>query len=125
MWRWRRKKLTEEEAAALLHLVSEHYRQPVMLLARFCNAMRRRMRCIDPELYEGRKGRDYYKRLMLIEIDIRKSNLLARLLLGGEKLRTKKCPIHKGHWSVGFGHCEHDCDPTGFLREPEDAIKMR
>lgn len=52
---------------------------------------------------------------------IRKSSLLDRLLYAGEKLRTRKCPTHNGHWS-GLEHdgnvCPHGCQLTGWLPEP-------
>lgn len=52
---------------------------------------------------------------------IRKSSLLDRLLYGGEKLRTRKCPQHEGTWS-GLEHngniCPHGCHLTGWLPEP-------
>src|SRR5215216_1892787 len=35
-------------------------------------------------------------------ITIRKSNFLYRLLYLGERVRTEKCPEHKGKWS-GYG----------------------
>jgi hypothetical protein len=40
---------------------------------------------------------------------IRKSCLLNRLIYGGEALRTRPCPIHKGH----FAGCKWDPCPAG------------
>ena len=58
---------------------------------------------------------------------IGKSNLLARLIYGGEKLRTKMCPEHKGHWSGCVfreeDRCPHGCQHTGWIPEPEDQPK--
>jgi hypothetical protein len=34
-----------------------------------------------------------------IRLSISKSNLLWRLMYGGEEIRTRPCPIHKGKWS--------------------------
>jgi hypothetical protein len=54
---------------------------------------------------------------------IHKSNLLARILYEGEKLRTQKCPEHKGKWSgceSGENICPHKCQLTGWIQEPED-----
>lgn len=49
-----------------------------------------------------------------------KSNLLARLIYGGEKIRTRMCPKHKGVWSgMPSSNCEHGCQHTGWLPEPE------
>lgn len=55
-------------------------------------------------------------------MDIRKSNLLGRLLYAKEKFRTRMCPLHKGHWSghaMFFEKCPHQCDGTGWLRESD------
>lgn len=55
---------------------------------------------------------------------IRKSNLLARLLYGGEKLRPTMCPEHKGVWSgiewrmdESSNVCPHGCNLTGWIPE--------
>lgn len=121
--------MTDPEAEAALKALCKHYRQPVLPLSRFCEAVRTWFRAIernntDPSL--GRPGRhtqgkDYFEQLRNIERDISKSNLLARLLHAGEKLRTVPCPEHKGHWT-GDGKCQ--CEGTGWLREPEDQMKI-
>lgn len=57
---------------------------------------------------------------------IHKSNLLARLLYSGEKLRTKKCPEHKGKWSgIEWSDtvCPHKCQLTGWVQEEDDQGK--
>jgi hypothetical protein len=59
-------------------------------------------------------------------LGIHKSNLLARLLYAGEKLRTKKCPEHKGHWSgIEWSDtvCPHKCQLTGWIQEEADQGK--
>ena len=67
-----------------------------------------------------------------MRIDIRKSNLLGRLLYAKEPLRTRMCPIHKGqrtkdkgHWNrqaMFFAKCHLLCDGTAWLRErPDDG----
>jgi len=60
--------------------------------------------------------------------NIEKSNLLARLFFGKEKLRTKLCPEHKGTWSgIEWGPenaCPHKCQLTGWIQEPEDEGKI-
>jgi hypothetical protein len=52
-------------------------------------------------------------------LSISKSNLLARVLYGGEKVRTVQCPEHKGKWNgqAMLMGCPHKCDGTGWLRE--------
>jgi hypothetical protein len=123
--------MDKNEVKGLLQRLEKHYEEPVMPLHRFCDAITLWMRCIeksntDPELSKnGYQGRQYYKFLSQIEIDIRKSNLLGRLLYGKERFRTEMCPIHKGHWdgeAMFFDRCPHNCDGTGWLRaRPEDG----
>lgn len=116
--------MDEDEAERLLRLLKEHYKEPVMPLHRFCNAISVWFRCIernntDPELSKGCcQGNEYYGVLRWVEIDIQKSNLLRRMLYLREPLRTEMCPIHKGHWNATamFEGCPHDCDGTGWLR---------
>lgn len=66
-----------------------------------------------------------------VYLDVRKaivkSNLLDRLIYGQEKLRTRKCPLHKGKWSgISFDKkCPGLCDSTngnltGWI--PEEAV---
>jgi hypothetical protein len=58
-----------------------------------------------------------------VSIMARKSNLLARLIYANQKVRTKKCPEHKGHWSGYYSISEGPCeccdglDITGWLPE--------
>lgn len=49
-----------------------------------------------------------------LAMPIGKSSMLARRVYGGEILRTRMCPAHKGRW-VGIGYCPHGCDQTGWL----------
>ncbi len=52
--------------------------------------------------------------------DIRKSNLLGRLLFAKEPLRTQMCPTRKGHFraeAMFLEKCSLLCDGTGWLRE--------
>jgi hypothetical protein len=79
----------------------------------------RLMAFLDQEELSDRVARTF----MAIE----KSNLLARLLYSGEKLRIKMCPEHKGVWSGIEWHdtkCPHGCQLTGWIPEPEDAGKV-
>lgn len=66
---------------------------------------------------------DFCKRFVLpsgpLRQSIRKSNLLWRLLYGGEALRERPCPEHQGKWG-GIGTpenpaCPHGCGFTGWL----------
>jgi hypothetical protein len=122
--------LSEEEARELLRRLEQFYEQPVLPLGNFCHAIELWMDCIvknntDPALSrEGwDHGKRYYEFLSQMRIDIRKSNLLGRLLVAKEKFRTHMCPLHKGHWSgeaMFFKKCPHLCDGTGWLRERDN-----
>lgn len=43
--------------------------------------------------------KDFYRHWCTVTLAIGKSCLLDRLIYGGEKLRTRPCPKHKGTWS--------------------------
>ena len=124
--------LSKEEARELLRRLEQFYGEPVLPLHKFCQAVELWMECIrknntDSGLTQGRgyalQGREYFKSLNQIRIDIRKSNLLGRLLYAKEQFRTRLCPLHGGHWSgeaMFFKKCPHLCDGTGWLREREE-----
>ena len=126
--------LTQKEVDEMLEKLKTHFDEPVLPMSKFCDAISNWFRCIirnntDPELVgksaDYRQGNAYYKYLSNIEIDIRKSNLLARLLYDGEELRTEICPNHKGHWDGQaqlFYGCIYGCGGTGWL--PND-LKVR
>lgn len=67
----------------------------------------------------------FAQKIQDVFLQIRKSNLLARTIYGGEKPRTKMCPIHKGKWTGCSipeetpckGICMSDANVTGWLRE--------
>lgn len=122
--------LTEEQAQGLLDILKRHYKQPVLPMSRFCEAITTWFRCIERNAREWEKkgepdrahGHSFAKHLGDIERNIRKSNLLARLLYGGEKLRRERCPVHDGRWS-GLEHpgarCPHGCGHTGWIPEAD------
>lgn len=70
----------------------------------------------------GPHGSGYYSVLNRISLDIQKSNLLGRLFHDQQQLRTRMCPLHKGHWEgqAMLSGCEHGCHGTGWLPEPGD-----
>jgi hypothetical protein len=105
--------LTPEEAEAMLERLSEHFRVPVQPVSRYCDSLRTWARCIR-ERDGGRS--DLCQAIDRAEMEIRKSSLLARLIYGGEPLRTRVCPVHKGRWS-GLAPCPHGCESTGWVRE--------
>ena len=60
-----------------------------------------------------------------IRLAISKSCLLDRLIYGGETLRTRMCPLHKGKWGgCTLEECPHGCSHgiciTGWIRNPDD-----
>lgn len=123
--------LTDEEAQGLLDVLKGHFKEPVLPMSHFCEAITTWFRCIEEanaaeDAEDNTQGHGYHSRLRDIERDIHKSALLARLLYGGEKLRTRKCPIHKGHWrgleSPG-NRCPMGCGLSGWL--PESAPELR
>lgn len=109
--------LTEEQAQEMLKQLEEHYKQPVMPLSNFCDAIKTWFRCIETvnKRMDGfRQGYSYYQHLYKIERDIKKSNLLYRLLYKKEPLRIEECPEHKGKYS-GIEKCSRGCEGTGWL----------
>jgi hypothetical protein len=128
--------MTEAEADALLKQLAAYFNQPVLPLQRFCGAIEQWMGAIEQASRENQalpeaerrhqQGESYWPHLRAMRIDIRKSALLGRLIYDGQKLRTKKCPLHQGrqhmHIHLGFeAQCPHECDGTGWLREEGDA----
>lgn len=118
-------KLTDEQAEAMLKRLTRHYHQPVMPINRYCDALREWAACIKELNLPGRNygkdlpedhkhGQAYVNALDHILRDISKSNLLARLLYDGEKIRTIPCPEHNGHWS-GIMECAYGCQQTGWI----------
>jgi hypothetical protein len=118
---------SREEAREQLKRLENFYGVPILPLSTFCDGMDTWMDCIiknntDPELTQGsiRHGHNYFEVLQKKRKDIRKSNLLGRLSYARETLRTRMCPVHKGHYSGEarfFQKCPHLCDDTGWLRE--------
>lgn len=120
-----------EEARELARRLEQFYKEPVLPLHKFCGAIELWMDRIvknntDAALLRGEggqeQGHEYFKFLNQMRIDIRKSNLLGRMLYAKEPLRTRMCPLHKGHYNgeaMFFQKCPHLCDGTGWLRERE------
>lgn len=120
--------LSVEEAAAMEAALTEHYGEPVRPVSAYCKAFQQWATAIRQEDAGDGEGDRTYGRIvevgMQLELAIRKSNLLWRLIYLGEELRTVKCPAHDGHWS-GYAYpgaeCPHGCcsgyDITGWLPE--------
>ena len=101
-------KYTKETAEALLKDLSDHFKEPVMPIGRYCDALRTWRRANEES---GNPDRKYIvDATAIVFLAISKSNLLARLLYEGEQLRAEKCPVHEGKWSGctwGDGKCPH------------------
>ncbi len=97
--------MTDEEAEALLKQLSDHYKQPVMPVQRYCDALR----AWENVLWQNADTQEIAKAASATFMAIVKSNMLSRLIYDGEKVRTRKCPIHDGHWS-GCRWDEPFCD---------------
>lgn len=80
----------------------------------------------DRALAQLHRHEEFARRVEFVFLQIRKSNLLARIIYEGEKLRTKMCPEHKGEWSgiESSGNiCPHKCQLTGWIQEEADTGK--
>jgi hypothetical protein len=96
----------------------------------FCRAMDTWAQVCQRELpidteYQLRWRKEFSEHWRFIRLAIAKSCLLDRLIYGGEQVREKMCPIHKGHWSgcnlTGEPcDCAHDSCITGWLQNPGD-----
>ena len=119
-----------------LEELAKHFKQPVRLVSEYCDALYTWLDVVRKEHGEdaGPQFQDVrhpWSKLLeaegTVRLAIEKSCLLNRLIYMGQKLRSEKCPIHKGRWS-GYGHCHNDppChiapgyDITGWLPEEGD-----
>ncbi len=76
----------------------------------------------------GNQGHEYFEYLRHITLDIEKSALLWRLLYREEKLRTEKCPTHKGELNMDLWLRHPDavrcvCGGTGWLPNGKMEVK--
>lgn len=118
----------------MLQELEDHFGERVAPVSHYCAAFETWMKVLEDKYRQvskekGEKEADrevWGSRIIPhfrdIQLHIQKSDLLARLVYGGEKLRTKPCPEHKGKWSgLHFEPCPHGCGYTGWLPEPEEA----
>lgn len=110
---------TKDEAEALLIALSEFYGERVAPASHHCSALLEWMRIMDSSGYAPEVGKAWGS----IALTLTKSNLAARLVYGGERVRTEKCPVHQGRWSGctwGDNVCEEGCmygsNVTGWLQ---------
>jgi hypothetical protein len=115
--------MTNEQATDMRRELARHYDEPVMPASEYCEKFETWVRAVE-ELNRGggarAHGSEWVSFAQRIMQDVRKSNLLYRLLYLGEPLRTRKCPMHGGSWSgvpVPGEECPHGCGHTGWLPE--------
>ena len=79
-------------------------KQGYIRIDKFCDAMDTWAQVCQEDLpndneYHLRFRKEFRAHWAFIRLAIAKSCLLDRLIYGGETLRKKMCPTHKGHWS--------------------------
>jgi hypothetical protein len=132
------RRTTEEEITRFIQAYEAG--EPIMPVSFYCEAIETWAR-VAPEVPhpagpapsrwmedENKVRMELGKVIGAVSLAIRKSNLLWRLIYGGERLRTKACPVHKGRWSgcilPGETQCKGACmsgiNVTGWLPEPGD-----
>ncbi len=89
-----------------------HFGEPVLPISRYCKALDAWGEfAVERKIISKGALED-------LRIGIHKSNLLARVLYGGEEVRTEMCPLHLGQWH-GIEDperpCIHGCGLTGWL----------
>jgi hypothetical protein len=130
--------LSAELVAEYTDALTRHYGEPVRPVSQYCQAFADWRRAIGEKVKRIRAGEERcpwgdegweeicgaYDR---VTTAIPKSNLLARLIYGGERLRSKPCPEHHGRWSgcvfsadeITCG-CGASANITGWLAENDD-----
>lgn len=115
------KKLTQEEVDRMLRALTEHFGCRVAPVNAYCAALETWASVVrkgDKILY----GHDLPRAIVTVRFALSKSNLAARLVYGGEKLRTRECPAHKGTQHLSLTEvCPHGCQGTGWLPEVNDG----
>lgn len=111
--------LTTKRAEEMLAQLTEFYGERVTTASNHCSALLEWMRVMTESGYAPEVAKTWG----LMQINLLKSNLAARLVYGGEQVRTEQCPIHLGHWSGcvwGDGMCTEGCmygsNVTGWLK---------
>lgn len=116
------KMLSQEEVDRMLKALSEHFRCRVAPVDAYCTALETWARTVTKD--EKPAVGSLRHAIGAVRFALSKSALAARLVYGGERLRTRECPEHKGRWSgVEFPEkrCPHGCQYTGWLPEPDDT----
>lgn len=109
-------------------------RRWLLPLEAYCAAFETWYRLIQAKYTEESQSVDGYTRdeakenlaaLRRVELMIRKSSLLGRMLYGGEGVRQRPCPTHKGKWSCVCSLTECVCEGTGWLPEGDSVRAIR
>ena len=124
--------MNEDDAKKMLVQLSQYYGEPVMRVSDFCGRLFKTFEAVSDEARREADGEDpkteaadfvaAWRSLWTA----RKSNLLWRVLYGGEMPRTERCPIHKGKWAgCAWGddacpHCMSGSNVTGWVKPAAD-----
>lgn len=125
-------KLPDADVTAMLAALSAHFGEPVLPASRYCAAFDAWATAIERAATKPACGGcdtcgsinpfPWAEHIGAIRIAIGKSSMLARLIYGGETLRTVPCPEHKGHWSgITWEQPACGCDLTGWLPATHDT----
>jgi hypothetical protein len=121
----KKSKLTDEQVTEMLSQLSEHFGERVAPVSQYCDGFYKYMHAVREEHKDDPTWASQMRAFSGLRLTIDKSNLLARLIYGGEHLRTRKCPIHKGVWTgcelSAAQACRKGCGLTGWIKEPEDG----
>lgn len=116
--------LSDVERSRMEAELAKHYGEPVRPVSQYCNALRDWAKVASISEDEASVRAATY--LHQAALQISKSNLLWRLIYGGEALRKEPCPVHEGRWS-GYHWsdegepcaCQYGLDVTGWLPNGE------
>lgn len=122
--------LTPEQVKAMTDALSRHHNCRVAPVNDYCQGFYDWHDAIKAKVARIRAGEEnesafeleqweaVLTALATLVLPIGKSSMLDRRIYGGEKLRTRMCPEHKGRWvGLPFGPSPCGCDLTGWLRE--------
>lgn len=114
--------MTDDEAKAMLASLSEHFKEPVMPVSRYCASLQLWQGALRDraERTEDKVDKEFSAAVDRVFLNLQKSNLLWRLIYRGQPLRTEMCPLHQGQWSgCAWDPCPHGCSDgnnvTGWL----------
>lgn len=122
--------LSKREADQMLEILTRHFNERVAPVSEYCQGFYDWQQAIKAKLERLKANPDEYtvmdadywqsisEALTTIGQAVAKSSMLWRRIYGGEPLRTRMCPAHKGRW-VGIGNPACGCQDTGWLPAQE------